>query len=44
MPGDKNYKIWKALAHVFIDKTERHFDADLSELKRMFDTEENMED
>lgn len=32
-PEDKNYWIWKVLAKVLIDKTERHFDTDLSELK-----------
>lgn len=32
-PGDRGYKVWKVLAKVLIDKTERHFDADLSELK-----------
>ena len=30
---DPNYKMWKILAKVLIDKTERHFDTDLSELK-----------
>lgn len=32
-PDDKDYKIWKTLAKILIDKTERHFDADFSELK-----------
>lgn len=32
-PGDKGYKIWKTLAKVLIDKTERHFDVDLHDLK-----------
>jgi hypothetical protein len=32
-PDDKDYKIWKILAKILIDKTERHFDADFSELK-----------
>lgn len=31
-PGDKGYKYWKVLAKVLIDKTERHFDTDLSGL------------
>lgn len=35
-PEDKGYKIWKVLARVLIDKTERHFDADLRELKKDF--------
>lgn len=32
-PEDRHYKLWKVLAKVLIDKTERHFDTDLSELK-----------
>lgn len=32
-PGDRGYKMWKILAKILIDKTERHFDTDLSELK-----------
>lgn len=32
-PGDKGYKLWEVLAKVLIDKTERHFDTDLSDLK-----------
>lgn len=32
-PGDKHYNLWKVMAKVLIDKTERHFDTDLSELK-----------
>jgi hypothetical protein len=32
-PGDRGYTVWKVLAKVLIDKTERHFDADLSEIK-----------
>lgn len=43
-PGDRGYKVWKVLAKVLIDKTERHFDADLSELKEEFDKECNLED
>lgn len=31
-PDDKGYKYWKVLAKVLIDKTERHFDTDLSGL------------
>lgn len=33
-PGDRGYRLWKVLAKVLIDKTERHFDADLSDLKQ----------
>lgn len=32
-PGDRGYMVWKVLAKVLIDKTERHFDTDLSDLK-----------
>ena len=32
-PGEKGYKIWKVLAKVLIDKTERHFDVNLEDLK-----------
>lgn len=44
-PGDRGYKIWKVLAKYLVDKTERHFDADLSELKEELDKiqEENIE-
>lgn len=33
-PGDRGYNIWKIFAKVLIDKTERHFDTDLSDLKK----------
>ena len=39
-PGDRGYKIWKVMAKVLIDKTERHFDTDLSELKEELDNVE----
>lgn len=29
LPGDKHARLWKMLAKVLIDKTERHFDIDL---------------
>ena len=32
-PEDRGYKFWSVLAKVLIDKTERHFDANLDELK-----------
>ena len=32
-PGDSGYQIWKVMAKVLVDKTERHFDVDLSDLK-----------
>lgn len=31
--GDRGYRLWQVLAKILIDKTERHFDTDLSELK-----------
>lgn len=40
-PGDKGYKYWKVLAKVLMDKTERHFDVDLSELKEDLEKESN---
>jgi hypothetical protein len=42
-PGERGYKVWKVLAKVLIDKTERHFDTDLSELREDFDKETNWE-
>ena len=41
-PEDRGYNIWKVMAKVLIDKTERHFDTDLSDLKKeLNNTEEN---
>ena len=31
LPGDRHARVWKMLAKVLIDKTERHFDIDLGE-------------
>lgn len=42
-PGDSGYKVWKVLAKVLIDKTERHFDTDLSDLKSSLESQ-NPED
>ena len=39
VPGDKGYAVWKILAKVLIDKTERHFDTDLTELKQELEKE-----
>ena len=39
-PQDKWYRVWKVLAKVLIDKTERHFDMDLKELKEDIDNAE----
>jgi hypothetical protein len=46
-PRDKGWIIWKTLAKVLIDKTERHFDVHLDDLKKDlenkgFDTENNL--
>ena len=43
-PGDNGYKIWRVLAKVLIDKTERHFDIDLNELKTDIENAEIEED
>ena len=40
VPGDKGYNVWKVLAKVLIDKTERHFDTDLGDLKEKLDNAE----
>ena len=45
LPGDKHARIWKSLSKILIDKTERHFEIDLGDLKEEnFDKESNMED
>jgi hypothetical protein len=44
MPGDRHARVWKMLAKILIDKTERHFDVDLGPLEGDFDKETNMED
>lgn len=46
-PGDRGYKYWAILAKVLVDKSERHFDTDLSELKEEIENigkEENDDD
>lgn len=43
-PQDKGWNVWKLLAKVLVDKTERHFDIDLSDLKKDYDKDSNMED
>lgn len=40
-PGDKGYRVWKVLAKVLIDKTERHFDINLEDLKEEEKNEDN---
>ena len=47
-PQDKGWNYWKIMAKVLVDKTERHFDVDLSDIKEElekdnFDKENNME-
>lgn len=39
-PQDKGWIIWKILAEVLIDKTERHFDIDLKEIKTVLNKDE----
>jgi hypothetical protein len=36
-PADKGWNVWKILAKVHIDKPERHFDGNLSDLKEDLD-------
>lgn len=44
LPGDKHARLWKVLAKYLCDKTERHFEIDLGELKdENYDKEQNME-
>ena len=38
LPGDNHARVWKMLAKVLIDKTERHFDIDLGEDGKMQET------
>jgi hypothetical protein len=42
-PQDKGWNYWKIMAKVLIDKTERHFDVHLDDLKEGFDKETNLE-
>jgi hypothetical protein len=46
-PLDKGWNYWKIMAKVLVDKTERHFDVDLGDLKNnigkdKYDEENNM--
>lgn len=46
-PQDKGWNYWKIMAKVLVDKTERHFDVNLSDLKEnigkdKYDEENNM--
>lgn len=40
-PNDKHARIWKWLAKVVVDKTERHFDVDLKDAKTILDKDDN---
>jgi len=42
--SDNDSRFWKMLQRIMVDKTERHFDVELDELKGKYDTERNMED
>ncbi len=33
LEGEKNAKLWKVMGKIFADKTERHFDIDISGLE-----------
>ena len=45
LPGDRHARLWKAMAKVLIDKTERHFDISLDALQEeSVDNSKNMED
>lgn len=38
---DKHSRIWKWLARIVIDKTERHFDVDMKEARTILDKDDN---
>ena len=40
-PQDKGWNYWKIMAKVLVDKTERHFDVDLSDLKEGLNKDDN---
>ncbi len=40
-PLDKGWNVWKIMAKVLVDKTERHFDVDLKELKDGLNKDDN---
>ena len=37
LPGDRHSRVWRWLAKILVDKTERHFDVDLSEGRAILD-------
>lgn len=40
-PNDKHARIWKWLAKIVVDKTERHFDIELNEAHTILDKDDN---
>ena len=40
-PQDNGWNVWKVLAKVLIDKTERHFDVKLDDMKTVLDKDDN---
>ena len=40
-PQDRGWNVWKITAKVLVDKTERHFDVDLSDLKEGLNKDDN---
>lgn len=40
-PLDKGWNVWKIMAKVLVDKTERHFDVNLSDLKEGLNKDDN---
>lgn len=40
-PQDKGWNVWKILAKVLVDKTERHFDVDLSDIRTELNKDDN---
>lgn len=43
-PSDKCWNVWKILAKILIDKTERHFDVNLDDLKEKVEKGKNPEE
>ena len=43
-PSDKCWNVWKIMAKVLVDKTERHFDVNLSDLKDRIENGKKVEE
>ncbi len=43
-PSDKCWNVWKIMAKVLVDKTERHFDVDLKDLKDRIEKGKDIEE